>query len=85
MKDTLAWGTAKNYYTTQKYVKEFLKVKLKTSDLYLRQLNYKFLSDFDVFLRNHVPSENQRPCSNNTVMKHIEKFRKIITITIKNE
>lgn len=23
MKDTLAWGTAKNYYTTQKYIAEF--------------------------------------------------------------
>ncbi|MBL7910545.1 MAG: site-specific integrase [Bacteroidia bacterium] len=85
MKDTLAWGTAKNYYTTQKYVIEFLKVKLKTSDMYLRELNYKFLIDFDVFLRNHVPGENQKPCTNNTVMKHIERFRKIITMAIKNE
>lgn len=85
MKDTLAWGTAKNYYTTQKYVKEFLQVKMKTSDIYLSQLNYKFLIDFDVFLRNHVPGENQKPCSNNTVMKHIERFRKIITMAIKNE
>ncbi|MDO8999874.1 MAG: site-specific integrase [Bacteroidota bacterium] len=85
MKDVLAWGTAKNYYTTQKYVKEFLQVKLKTSDIYLTQLNYKFLTDFDVFLRNHVPGENQKPCSNNTVMKHIERFRKIITMAIKNE
>lgn len=85
MKDSLAWGTAKNYYTTQKYVKEFLSVKLKTTDLYLRQLNYKFLTDFEMFLRNHVPGENQKPCSNNTVMKHIERFRKIVTMAIKNE
>ncbi len=85
MKDILAWGTAKNYYTTQKYVKEFLQVKMKTSDIFLAQLNYKFLTDFDVFLRNHVPGENQKPCSNNTVMKHIERFRKIITMAIKNE
>lgn len=85
MKDYLAWGTAKNYYTTQKYVKEFLTVKLKTTDVYLRQLNYKFLTDFEMFLRNHVPGENQKPCSNNTVMKHIERFRKIVTMAIKNE
>lgn len=85
MCETLAWGTAKNYYTTEKYVQEFLKEKLKTTDLYLRELNYKFLTDFDSFLRNHVPGENQKPCTNNTVMKHIERFRKIINMAIKNE
>lgn len=85
MKHTLAWGTAKNYYTTQKYVVEFLKLKLHVSDIHLGQLNYKFLTDFEMFLRNHVPGENQKPCGNNTVMKHIERFRKIITMCIKND
>ena len=85
MKDTLAWGTAKNYYTTQKYVTEFLKEKLKTSDIHLSQLNYKFLTDFEMFLRTHVPGENQKPCGNNTVMKHIERFRKIVSMAVRND
>lgn len=85
MKDTLAWGTAKNYYTTQKYVTEFLKEKLKTSNVYLSQLNYKFLTDFEMFLRTHVPGENQKPCGNNTVMKHIERFRKIVSMAVRND
>ena len=29
--DTIEWGTMKNYMTTQKYVKEFLKQKLRTT------------------------------------------------------
>jgi len=85
MKDHLSWGTAKNYYTTQRYVAEFLKKKLKVSDISLQQLNYKFLSDFEMFLRTHVPGENQKPCGNNTVMKHIERFRKIISMAVRNE
>jgi integrase/recombinase XerD len=83
MLNTLTWGTAKNYYTTQKYLNEYLKIKLGISDIPLSELNYKFLIDFDLFLRNHVPGENQKPCGNNTVMKHIERFRKIINMAIK--
>lgn len=85
MLETLAWGTAKNYYTTEKYVTAFLKEKLKTSDVFLNQLNYKFLTDLEMFLRTHVPGENQKPCGNNTVMKHIERFRKIISMAMRND
>ncbi|MCC6448891.1 MAG: site-specific integrase [Chitinophagaceae bacterium] len=85
MLETLAWGTAKNYYTTEKYVIAFLKVKLKTSDVFLSQLNYKFLTDFEMFLRTHVPEVNQKPCGNNTVMKHIERFRKITSMAMSND
>ncbi|MEQ9442882.1 MAG: phage integrase SAM-like domain-containing protein [Cyclobacteriaceae bacterium] len=46
MKDELTWGTQKNYFTTQRYVCEFLQKKKKSSDLYLDELNYKFIKDF---------------------------------------
>jgi site-specific recombinase XerD len=85
MHETLTWGTSKNYFTTQKYVAEFLKEKKGTTDIYLSQLNYKFLTDFEMFLRGHVPGENQKPCGNNTVMKHIERFRKIVSMAIRND
>jgi hypothetical protein len=49
MNNHLTPGTAKNYYTTQKYVAEFLNDKLKVQDLKLSQLNFKFLMDFDAF------------------------------------
>jgi len=85
MHETLTWGTAKNYFTTQKYVAEFIKEKMGTTDIYLGQLNYKFLTDFEMFLRGHVPGENQKPCGNNTVMKHIERFRKIVSMAMRND
>lgn len=84
-KDTLRWGTLKNYFTTQKYITSFLKEKLKTSDIYLHSLNYKFLVDFEYYLRTHVPTDHQKPMGNNTVMKHIERLRKMINLSIRYE
>ncbi|MDP2337548.1 MAG: site-specific integrase [Bacteroidota bacterium] len=84
-KETLRWGTLKNYFTTQKYIILFLKEKYKTSDIYLKSLNYKFLIDFENFLRKHSPVDHQRPMENNTVMKHIERLRKMIKMAIRYE
>jgi site-specific recombinase XerD len=85
LKDTIEWGTMKNYMTTQKYVAMFLKEKLKTSDVFLSQLSYKFLADFEMYLRRHQPKDHHKPCGNNTVMKHIERLRKMINLAIRNE
>lgn len=85
LKDTLEWGTMKNYMTTQKYVVLFLKKKLKVSDVPLSQLSYSFLVDFEMFLRQHQPIDHHKPCGHNTVLKHIERLRKMINVAIKNE
>jgi site-specific recombinase XerD len=85
MKDHLQLGTAKNYWTTQKFIKQFLKEKLKTEDVFLQHLNYKFLADFDNFLRHRTPDDHQRYCTNNGVMKHIQRLRKMINMAITNE
>ena len=82
---TLEWGTLKNYMSTQKYVKQFLKEKMKTSDLFHSQLNYKFLTDFEYFLLKHQPKDHHKPCGNNTIMKHIERLRKMVNLALKNE
>ena len=79
-KSVLAPGTIKNYYTTQKYIQCFLKKNFKASDIYLVQINFKFVSDFEFFLRNHKPFDHQKPLGNNGIMKHLERFRKIINL-----
>ena len=84
-KETLRWGTLKNYFTTQKYIGMFLKEKYKTSDIHLASLNYKFLAEFEYFLRQHSPVDHQRPMENNTVMKHIERLKKMIKMAIRYE
>jgi site-specific recombinase XerD len=85
LKETLEWGTMKNYYTTKKYVQLFLTEKLKTKDIFLSQLSYKFIVDFELFIKAHQPLDHHKPCGQNTVMKHIERFRKIINIAVKYE
>jgi integrase len=78
LKDSLAWGTMKNYSTTQKYLQSFMKKRHNVSDVYLSELSFKFITEFEMFLRNHKPLDHQRPLSNNGVMKHLERFRKMI-------
>ena len=78
-------GTMKNYYTTQKYVKEFLKERFKTSDKYLSELTYKFITDFEYYLRNRRPEKGQRALQTNGVMKHLERFCKMVNLAVRLE
>lgn len=84
MKETLAWGTLKNYFTTQKYVVRFLKQERKTTDIYLSQLNYAFLTSFERFVKTYKPATHRQPCTQNGAMKHIERLRKVVNLSIKN-
>ena len=83
MEGKLKWGTQKNYYTTQNYVFNFLLKTYKTTDMYLRELNYDFIIKFEKHLREHVPKDHQKKMGNNTVMKHIERLRKLINLAFK--
>ena len=85
MSETLTYGTLKNYFTTQKYIKDFLLKKRKTQDIYLSQLTFRFLVDFEKYLRSYVPEDHQKPMENNTVMKHIQRLRKMVTLAYKME
>jgi len=84
-KQRLEWGSIKNHYTTQKYITRFLKEKYKLNDIYLSQLQFKFLTDFEMFLRNQKPKGLLRACNNNTVMKHIERLKKMVNMAVQNE
>lgn len=81
----LEWGTMKNYFTTQKYVIRFLKEKLKTTDKFLSELNYKFITDFEYFLLQVQDRKGNTAMSNNGVMKHLERFCKMINLAVKLE
>jgi site-specific recombinase XerD len=85
MKSVLKWGTLKNYHTTAKYLKEFLKEKKKTSDIYLKQINYKFITEFEMFVRSYNAKKERKTCANNGTMKHLERLKKMINLAIKLE
>ena len=85
MQGVLAPGTLKNYYTTKKYLKLYLKHKHKVQDYALADLSYEFITNFEHFLRSHKPLDHHKPIWNNVVMKHLERFRKMVTMSARME
>ena len=77
---TLTKGTIRNFGVTEKYVLKFLNDELKTTTIYLNELNYKFINDFANFLFNYWPKGHVNAMSHNTVMKHLQRLRKIVTL-----
>jgi len=61
MKEALSWGTMKNYFTTQKYLEKFLKERRKITDILLHEINYKFVTDFEYYLKTYKPVDHQKP------------------------
>ena len=82
---TLAPGTIRNFGITENYVNRFLKQKLKTTDVNLNQLNYKFISDLEMFLVNYYQKCHPGAMSHNTVMKHLQRLRKIVNLAYQLE
>jgi site-specific recombinase XerD len=79
---SLKWSTLKHYNVTRRYLEKFLKEKHNSTDIYLHQLDFKFVKDFEVYLRNHQPKDHQKPLNNNGVMKHIIRLRKMINLAL---
>ena len=71
MKQILATGTIKNYYTTVRYLKEFISSQFKKDDIYLSELDYQFITQFEYFLRKYKPVDHHKGMENNGVMKHL--------------
>lgn len=85
MKEVLAPGTLKNYFTTVCYIKSFLRTRYKKADIFLSELNYQFISEFEMFLRKHTPKDHQKKLQNNGVMKHLERVRKMVKLAVRLE
>ncbi len=68
--------TMRHYKTSQKYILLLIKKRYRNSDLYLKDIGYDFIIEFENMLRSY----NQGSIANNTVMKHIQRLRKMITM-----
>ena len=73
-----AQGTLTRYKTCLKHTKAFLKWMFNISDMDIQKIDYAFLNDFELFLRT------ERDCNNNSAVKYIKNFGKIIRICIAN-
>ena len=83
MKGKLKWGTQKNYYTTQRYISNFMLEAYNSRDMFLKELDYDFIIRFEKYLRAYIPQDHHKRMGNNTVMKHIERLRKLINLSFK--
>jgi len=72
-------GTLERYTTSLKHTIEFLKWKYKISDIEISKINHAFITDYEFYLRS------VRNCSNNTAIKYIKNFSKIVKICLAND
>ncbi|MGB5692190.1 MAG: site-specific integrase [Flavobacteriaceae bacterium] len=85
MFNKLHGNTSRLYLTSQKYILLFVKKKYKADDIELSELDYKFILNFESFLRNYKPRHYQNRIGNNAVMKHIQRLRRMITLAYQIE
>lgn len=78
-------NTSRLYLTSQKYILLFVKTEYKREDMELEELDYRFILSFENFLRSHKPKHYKKQIGNNAVMKHLQRLRKMITLSYNME
>ncbi|WP_083936577.1 phage integrase SAM-like domain-containing protein [Arcticibacter svalbardensis] len=73
-----AEGTLERYKTSLKDTREFLNWKYKVSDLDIRKIDHEFVTEYEFYLRT------VRNCANNSAVKYIKNFGKIVRICLSN-
>lgn len=71
-------GTMERYRTSLKHTVEFLNWKYKIDDAELAMVNHEFIAEYDYYLRS------VRKCANNSAVKYLKNFGKIIRIALSN-
>jgi integrase len=74
-----AKGTLDRFTITINHLRAFIRLKFNTEDLEFSDLNLEFIKDFEFYLRS------VRNCSNNTTLKYIANFKKIVLRAIDKE
>lgn len=78
-KEEYALCTHERFVISRKHVKEFLMFKYNLEDMEFRDLNYEFIKDYEFYLKT------VKNCNNNTALKYITNFRKIVRRAINKE
>lgn len=73
-----AKGTLCRYKTSLKHTQDFLKWKYNLSDIDIKKVDHAFITEYEFYLRS------VRKCANNSAVKYIKNFGKIIRICLAN-
>jgi len=74
-----AMGTYERFVTAKSHVKDFISFKYGAADIEFRELNFEFVKDYELYLKT------VRKISNNTALKYIANFKKIVLRAIDKE
>jgi site-specific recombinase XerD len=72
-------ATVERYETSYKHTAEFIAAVYGKKDIYLDDVNHKFIVDYEFYLKT------ERRCAHNTATKYLKNFKKIIRIALANE
>lgn len=85
MQHVLNPATMRHFKTSQNYIMEYVHKEYKSKDYLLKNLDYGFIIGFESFLRSYKPKHYQPQIGNNTIMKHIQRLRKMVTMAFHME
>lgn len=72
-------GTYKKFETVLVKIKNFLKLNYKQNDITLNDLNFKFINDFEYYMKTSDKVKH------NTALRYIRCLKKIVLMAIKND
>ena len=73
-----AAGTLKNWAVTEGHLGEFITKQYHLSDIPLKEITFKFVSDFESYAKSNWH------CRSNAAIKHIERIRKVVKMAVAN-
>ena len=78
-KEEYAPGTLERYETSLNHTIQYIQWKYKKSDIDILEIDYDFVQQYDFYLRT------ERDCCNNTTVKYLKNFQKIVNICLRNK
>lgn len=72
-------STIYKFDTSQKYLLEFMSKELSIEDIPLKEINEDFIRKYELYLKT------EKGCANNSAIKHLKIFKKIIRIALVND
>ncbi len=71
-----AAGTLTRYETSLRHTQSFMKWKYQLADMAIKEIDYDFITNYEFYLRS------EKKCANNSAVKYIKNFKKIIRICL---
>ena len=71
-------GTLEKYNTSLNHTVDFLKWQYKKADIDIREIDHEFITSYEFYFRS------EKKCCNNTAVKYLKNFKKIIRICLSN-